>query len=160
MVADLPVVKDYWDDSFYSTTFTASEIAYCLMQSNPSMHFAARWCAKEALKKCDAAYQSMDLNHLEVALTTAGAPFLRSIANGTAEPLPVAVSLSHTPHIALAAVVKSSPPTVSNVIPSLHAPKSTLEQEVNTPPVMSMSVPTFLSASALIVALWALACSW
>jgi phosphopantetheine--protein transferase-like protein len=160
MVADLPVVKDYWEDSFYSTTFTASEIAYCLMQSNPSMHFAARWCAKEALKKCDPAYEAMDLNHLEVALTTTGAPFLRFIANGTAEPLPVAVSLSHTPHIALAAVVKSSPPKVSNITPAAHAPTSTLALEANTHREISSSAPTFLSALALIVALWALAYSW
>ena len=53
MVDNLPVVPDYWEDKLFTTTFTTSEIAYCLLQANPPMHFAARWCAKEALKKCD-----------------------------------------------------------------------------------------------------------
>jgi phosphopantetheine--protein transferase-like protein len=164
MVADLPIVQDYWEDPFYNTTFTAPEIAYCLMQANPSMHFAARWCAKEALKKCDALYNQIDLKYIEVALTTTGAPFLQCTANGIAERLPVAVSLSHTPQIAVATVVKSSPPTVPNGIAPLAAqpsmPKATSQRDANTPPIKSIPVPFWLSGLALVIALWAFARSW
>jgi holo-[acyl-carrier protein] synthase len=164
MVADLPIVQDHWDDSFYSATFTASEIAYCLMQANPSMHFAARWCAKEALKKCDAAYQQIDFKHIEVNLTRSGAPFLQYTGNGITERLPVAVSLSHTSHIAVATVVKFSAPSVPNGVASLATepsiPKTTLQHVANTPPVQSTSVPYFLSVLALVMALWAFAHSW
>lgn len=164
MVADLPIVQDYWEDTFYSTTFTASEIAYCLMQVNPSMHFAARWCAKEALKKCDAAYQQIDFKHIEVAQTESGAPFLQYTGNGIAERLSVAVSLSHTPHIAVATVVKASAPSAPKRVASVAAepsmPKTTLQQIMNTPPVQSTSVPYFLSALALVMALWAFAHNW
>ena len=160
MVANLPIVQDYWEDSFYSTTFTASEIAYCLMQANPSMHFAARWCAKEALKKCDTAYQQIDFKHVEVVLTETGAPFLRYSGNGIAERLPVAVSLSHTPDVAVAMVVKSSTASVPKGVASLAAQPSMPQQVANTPPAKSTSVPTFLSALALVMALWAFAQSW
>ena len=112
MVDNLPVVPDYWEDPFYTTTFTTSEIAYCLLQANPPMHFAARWCAKEALKKCDPAYSQVAMRQLEVALLPTGVPFLQSAAHGTWERLPVALSLSHTQHMAAAVVVK---PSVVNI---------------------------------------------
>ena len=56
LIANLPVAADPWEDAFYRTTFAPAEIAYCLMQETPALHFAARWCAKEALKKCDRAF--------------------------------------------------------------------------------------------------------
>ena len=49
----MPVTDDYWEHEFYKESFSKDEIAYCLLQENPRMHFAARWCAKEALVKCD-----------------------------------------------------------------------------------------------------------
>jgi len=106
MVASLPVVADYWSDAFYCATFTPAEIAYCLLQDQPLTHFAARWCAKEALKKCDATYLQADLRTLEVALSASGAPYLCVVTNGHRTPLPFAVSLSHTPQMAVAVVVR------------------------------------------------------
>ena len=53
----MPVTDDYWEHEFYKESFSKDEIAYCLLQENPRMHFAARWCAKEALVKCDPALQ-------------------------------------------------------------------------------------------------------
>jgi phosphopantetheinyl transferase (holo-ACP synthase) len=97
MVENLPVVQDYWEDTFYTTTFTAAEIAYCLLQVHPPMHLTARWCAKEALKKCDPAYSHLTMDQLEVALTTTGAPLLqttlmgRGNVSGNCEPVPYPV---------------------------------------------------------------------
>ena len=36
---------------FYGRIFTLNEINYCLNKSNPSQHFAVRFCAKEAFMK-------------------------------------------------------------------------------------------------------------
>jgi phosphopantetheine--protein transferase-like protein len=108
MVASLPVVTDYWSDAFYRATFTDAEIAYCLLQDQPVQHFAARWCAKEALKKCDATYLQADLRAVEVALTANGAPYLCAVRGNERTSLPFAVSLSHTPVVAVAVVVRCS----------------------------------------------------
>jgi len=53
LIESLPVTTDFWAHEFYTTNFTPGEIAYCLTQQSPALHFAARWCAKEALKKCE-----------------------------------------------------------------------------------------------------------
>jgi len=37
--------------NFYERIFTSAEIEYCLGKRNPYPHFAARFCAKEALIK-------------------------------------------------------------------------------------------------------------
>src|SRR5207245_1514951 len=102
MVDNLPRVQDYWDVPFYTATFSAAETAYCLLQASPPIHFAARWCAKEALKKCDPAYSHLVMNQLEVVLTATGAPVLQSAMHGTWERVPVTVSLSHTTSMAAA----------------------------------------------------------
>ena len=39
------------NEKFYRRIFTPLEIEYCLSKSDPYPHFAARFCAKEALKK-------------------------------------------------------------------------------------------------------------
>ncbi|MBT4784252.1 MAG: holo-ACP synthase [Candidatus Marinimicrobia bacterium] len=39
-------------DRFKEKIFTNKEIAYCDEKSNPSIHFAGRFAAKEAIKKC------------------------------------------------------------------------------------------------------------
>ena len=106
MVESMPVVVDYWSDTFYSATFTPAEIAYCLLQDRPLVHLAARWCAKKALQKCDPAYLQADLRMLEVRLSASGAPYLCAVVDSHSTPLPFAVSLSHTTQAAVAVVVK------------------------------------------------------
>jgi phosphopantetheine--protein transferase-like protein len=109
LVANLPVPLDPWEDPFYQANFTASEIAYCLRQLDPPTHFAARWCAKEALKKCDRAFLAVAPKLIEVVLDEAGAPRLEYLGEGTAKRLPHAVSLSHTTLAAIAVVVRADP---------------------------------------------------
>ncbi|GJL63445.1 MAG: hypothetical protein NPIRA04_20990 [Nitrospirales bacterium] len=106
MVENLPEVDDYWQDSFYTNSFSSVEIAYCLLQENPRMHFAARWCAKEALKKCDPSYLSEEMKNLEVLSHNGNPPIFRHYQNGTPTPIPFAVSLSHTPVMAVAMTIK------------------------------------------------------
>jgi holo-[acyl-carrier protein] synthase len=164
MVENLPVVADYWSDAFYSAIFTPAEIAYCLLQDQPLVHFAARWCAKEALKKCDPVYLQTDLCMLEVRLHASGTPYLCVVAAGHSTPLPFAVSLSHTAQAAVAVVVKvPAAPSVSRAVTPARSPV------VTAPPVASAETRSrwhnawlslLLGSSAMGLALWALMRTW
>ena len=50
-ISTMPECLDYWVHDFYAAHFSSEEIAYCVSQADPRSHFAARWCAKEALQK-------------------------------------------------------------------------------------------------------------
>jgi phosphopantetheine--protein transferase-like protein len=117
LIANLPSSIDPWEDPFYQANFSPSEIAYCLRQLDPPTHFAARWCAKEALKKCDRAFLAVEPKEIEVVLDEAGAPRLEYRDGGTSKRLPHAVSLSHTSLAAIAVVVRVEPPSVPAPVP-------------------------------------------
>ena len=111
MVESLPEEPDYWQGEFYQHHFTPAEIAYCVTQPEPRPHFAARWCAKEALKKCDARYLASAFTTMEVVVDRAGKPSMRTQAAGGAWiDLPHAVSLTHTPLFASAIVLGGGSP--------------------------------------------------
>jgi phosphopantetheine--protein transferase-like protein len=107
MIESLPDEHDFWTSDFYRSHFTGAEIAYCIRQQNPRMHFAARWCAKEALAKCDARFVKVDPATIQIALLSDGRPSLEWIRAGSIERLPHAVSLTHTPLMAAAVVALS-----------------------------------------------------
>jgi phosphopantetheine--protein transferase-like protein len=96
LIENLPVTDDYWESDFYKENFTPNEIAYCSRRDQPRQHFAARWCVKEALKKCNAAFLSQPMSALEVANKLDGGPQLFFVAGSSRRLLPYAVSLSHT----------------------------------------------------------------
>jgi phosphopantetheine--protein transferase-like protein len=104
MIESLPDAADFWTSDFYRTHFTGAEIAYCIRQQNPRMHFAARWCAKEALAKCDARFVHIDPTTIQIVLMTDGRPSFERVHAGSVERLPHAVSLTHTPVMAAAVV--------------------------------------------------------
>ncbi len=54
-IEDISRFKDK-PDEFYSRLFTDDEIKYCKSNINPAPHFAARFCAKEAVFKALSAY--------------------------------------------------------------------------------------------------------
>lgn len=157
LISQLPRAADCWEDPFYCDHFAPAEIAYCLLQEMPALHFAARWCAKEALKKCDAAFLTTALRDIEVRTDGMGAPFLVHHTDRGVRRLPHAVSLSHTPHAAVGVVVKvdASPaipiPPARDLSPAPGAP----------PPAPRRGggslVPTLLSLIALGVAIGGLA---
>jgi phosphopantetheine--protein transferase-like protein len=127
LVENLPKAADYWEHEFYRTHFTGSEIAYCLMQENPPIHFAARWCAKEALKKCDGRFLKQEMTSIEVASSEGGAMVLRHIEGGSARLLPHALSISHTRFSAIAVVMNAELPaspiaTSTPIAPSVKPP--------------------------------------
>jgi phosphopantetheine--protein transferase-like protein len=104
LIENMPDADDYWTAEFYQGHFTPAEIAYCVRQEEPRAHFAARWCAKEALGKCDASFLSADPVTIQVNVIDSGRPVLERISNGAAHRLPFALSLSHTRIMAVAVV--------------------------------------------------------
>jgi holo-[acyl-carrier protein] synthase len=160
-IAELPEASDYWEHEFYRHAFSAAEIAYCVTQPSPREHFAARWAAKEAVKKLSAAYLAAELAELEVGLAADGAPEIRR--RGAL--LPVALSLSHSPSTAVAVAMlataasggqrspNASPaPQAESASPAAAAPAA--------PPRGQFTALWLLLLATAAVAGWALVRTW
>ena len=52
-------------NAFYNKIFTKQEITYCLKKGDPSKHFAARFCAKEATIKA-LGKNNIDFKNIEI----------------------------------------------------------------------------------------------
>lgn len=99
-------------DRFGSKIFTESERDYCDRQKNPSIHYAARFAAKEAIAKAmgtgigkDFAWSDIEIRRKEsgepdVRLSGAGAAFADKHRIGE-----IKISLSHAEHYAAANAV-------------------------------------------------------
>jgi phosphopantetheine--protein transferase-like protein len=154
LIDHLPRADDCWEDPFYRDHFTATEVAYCLLQETPSLHFTARWCAKEALKKCDSVFLATAPKDIEVVVDGAGAPHLVHHVGGSRRRLPHAVSLSHTTHAAVAVVVKVD---TTAVVPIPRNLPLTSEVPSRAPAARRGSLlPTLLGVVALGIAIGAL----
>ena len=108
-VETMPETPDYWEHEFYRDTFSDDEIAYCALQENPRMHFAARWCAKEALLKAIPGLRGERFCNLEVIRSSSGGVSLGRRVEQSVIKLPFALSLSHTESVAIAMVVGLEP---------------------------------------------------
>jgi holo-[acyl-carrier protein] synthase len=91
---------------FALRVFTAGERAYCTGKAHPAQHFAARFCAKEALVKALGG-ASFSWQEVEVTREQGGPP--RLLTHGQAaqalQGREVHVSLSHAGDYAMAVVV-------------------------------------------------------
>jgi phosphopantetheine--protein transferase-like protein len=162
-VADLPETTNYRDHEFYRDNFTPEEIAYCVLQENPRMHFAARWCAKEALFKCDPAWRNTKFSEIEVVRDQTGEVSLRHASNGASRKLSHAVSLSHTNTLAAAFVVQAAATVEPNpkneqttAVPA--SPAAPAPQSAQTPALLETEpdtddYSTFIWALAWLVAI-------
>lgn len=93
--------SDPESDPLFLNLFTPAEFGYCLLQSDPAQHFAARFCAKEALRKCGRDYLAIPFNQIEVLHDSDGSPYyhLPSVPQRLTH---VSLSLSHTKDLAIA----------------------------------------------------------
>jgi phosphopantetheine--protein transferase-like protein len=153
-VDDLPRANDYREDEFYKLSFTPTEIAYCLLQENPRMHFAARWCAKEALKKCDASYFHNEMSGIELVTQDRQAPYLALLRDGAVTRLPVAVSVSHTSQTAVAVVVRESGRAGHPLEEKNESP--VVQPTLSVDPQGGTKWPGVLAFFALVLSVWAL----
>tara|TARA_Y100000034_G_C6866681_1_gene395128 strand:+ start:1163 stop:1504 length:342 start_codon:yes stop_codon:yes gene_type:complete len=81
--------------SFYEKVFTPKEIKYCISTATPAEHFAARWCAKEAVIK--AINEKIAHNRIEI-VKEGKKPKIRINGKDTE----VLISISHTRKDAMA----------------------------------------------------------
>ncbi len=154
-IANLPGADDYWEHEFYNTHFSNAEIAYCVATDEPREHFAARWVAKEALKKCDGRFLETDNNVIQVAVDENGAPRLELLHGDDTTALPHAVSLTHTAEMAVAIVVTGSAgetaekPRIADAIPVTGSVSG-------SSPKRGSKVPSLVTWVALVLAGFAL----
>ena len=96
---------------FLERVFTPQEIDYCYQKRDPFPSLAARFAAREALRKLDAVfYEGIRFHDSEVVVDARGKPQL--VLNGTAQVRAeeaaikdLAISLSHTKEQAIAVVI-------------------------------------------------------
>lgn len=101
--------------AFRERTFTADERAYCDKHANPTIHYATRFAAKEAVLKALGIgfYQhGVKPSEIEIQRTSAGKPFVS--LSGAAEKLarkmgvkeiPLSLSYTHTEAVACALAI-------------------------------------------------------
>jgi holo-[acyl-carrier protein] synthase len=154
----LPRAADYWEHEFYRNSFTDAEIAYCSVQQEPRQHFAARWAAKEAVRKLAPQYLHVESRDLEVTLNENGAPAMTLRGSD----LPVAVSLAHTGSVAVAVAVnavredESADDGPAGPEPPPETRASRVAVRAGSSPRLARVVLPVLTVAALGIAAWAL----
>jgi holo-[acyl-carrier protein] synthase len=93
----------------FGRAFSASETAYCLAQADPAPHFAARWCAKEAVVKALSAWIAITVREVGIENGARGRPTVR-VRHHLASAFHVEVSLSHSRTHAVAVAIASRRP--------------------------------------------------
>jgi len=121
-IRSMPEAADYWEHEFYHGSFAKSEIAYAVLHPDPRTHFAGFWCAKEALRKCDASFAGVAPELTAVAHDANGRPYLTLETEAGPERLAHAVSISHTADVATAVVVLNAKPAPVVVAAPLAPP--------------------------------------
>jgi len=90
-------------DRFKRKSFSSKEIIYCDRKSNPFIHYAGRFAAKEAVKKCfysSGLTNQIAFSSIEILPKDSGAPVVSSILNYKYDQL--IVSISHESEYAVA----------------------------------------------------------
>lgn len=101
-IDSMPGANDFREEVFYKMNFSASEIAYCILQPSPYASFAGLFAAKEALVKADSNYKNKAFNTIVIEHTETGKP-----SHGDFN-----LSISHTKTTAVAVVIPSAKTTL------------------------------------------------
>ncbi len=117
-VARIDGILKKWDEKFTKRIFSGDEIIYCEKKASPSIHYAARFAAKEAFLKClgSGIWSGLTLRDVEVFNNRDGKPELKLHKNlkdkingmGITD---MYISISHTDNYATAVVVLERPGT-------------------------------------------------
>lgn len=106
------VVNDYREDEFYKISFSAGEIAYCILQPNPPASFAGLFAAKEAIIKADNGYKKKRFHTIVIDHLPNGKPVHQGIK----------ISISHTSELAIAVAIKLNRNLTESNDVSLYTP--------------------------------------
>ena len=91
---------------FQRKLFTEAEHKYCRSFKDPAPHYAARWCAKEALIKALSPFCQLDVRTIEVTNDEKGRPsFILNDSGAVCLNLMIRVSLTHSKETAMAVVI-------------------------------------------------------
>ncbi len=102
-IEDISRFKDK-PEAFYNRLFTENEINYCLSKRNPAPHFAARFCAKEAVFKALSAegINISSYKSIEILKNKSGAVYVK-LPQGINKN--IHISISHEKEKAIAAAI-------------------------------------------------------
>jgi len=119
---NMPDAIDYWEDEFYKSNFTNTEIAHCTAKDDPKESFAGIYACKEAILKSDAGLKLSAFRELEIKFDDAGRPSCVGWS----------VSISHSNGICIAIAVKQMAKPEPKKIPE-RTDIATRTVEVNKP---------------------------
>jgi holo-[acyl-carrier protein] synthase len=114
-VARIKKSLEKYNQRFEEKIFTAEEILYCRAKAEPSIHFAARFAAKEAVMKClgTGMDQEISFKDIEVTKLKTGKPLIILSGKGgeiasQLEIKTIHISLSHDRNYAIAQAIAES----------------------------------------------------
>lgn len=119
-VGNFNLVTDFREDAFYKQNFSPKEIAWCIMQVTPSVSFAGKFAAKEAIVKAENSFKKLPFNAIEILNNDEGKPYFMGFE----------ISISHTENIAIAVAVSVS----SGIEATLNQPEKS--NQVNKTPII------------------------
>lgn len=103
-VSRIEKILQQYSDRFKKHVFTDKEKSYCDLKSNPAIHYAGRFAAKEAVKKAlysSSIIDSIDFADIEIISNVSGAPEVKLSTQDLKNVL-VKVSISHIDELAIA----------------------------------------------------------
>ena len=103
-VSRIEKILQQYSDRFKKHVFTDKEKSYCDLKSNPAVHYAGRFAAKEAVKKAlysSSIINSIDFADIEIISNVSGAPEVKLSTQDLKNAL-VKVSISHIDELAIA----------------------------------------------------------
>jgi phosphopantetheine--protein transferase-like protein len=108
-IAALPQTNDFRKEPFYTMNFTPEEIAYCILQPDPYASFTGLFAAKEAIVKAGARRRGEPFNTIHIRHSGEGKPLYSGMA----------ISISHTPAVAVAVAVHAAgDPAAGTIAPA------------------------------------------
>ena len=103
-VSRIEKILQQYSDRFKKHVFTDKEKSYCDLKSNPAVHYAGRFAAKEAVKKAlysSSIINSIDFADIEIISNISGAPEVK-LSTQDLKNVFVKVSISHIDELAIA----------------------------------------------------------
>ena len=103
-VSRIEKILQQYSDRFKKHVFTDKEKSYCDLKSNPAIHYAGRFAAKEAVKKAlysSSIIHSIDFADIEIISNASGAPEVK-LSTQDLKNVFVKVSISHIDELAIA----------------------------------------------------------
>ncbi|MEZ4845424.1 MAG: holo-ACP synthase [Bdellovibrionota bacterium] len=112
-IENVETFRKKWKDGdmkFFEKIFSVDEIDYCSKFKDPFTHFAARFCAKEAVVKAANEYCKLVISDVQIVKNKNGAPEIkpwkkRKSTENFFSKHRIMVSLSHTSDMAMACVL-------------------------------------------------------